>query len=758
MAIHLDIQLVQTGVLFFGAIFLMGFAVDVWLKSKHVVLYPAYGLLIFSALGSLITYLLGHYSTLGLTLLFLGILGLGVVGVFRHGVPVHLAQFRNGGTLISFAGGVAFLAFAFIQASKYGLPGGVDSSIHSGIINGILIQLHSVAGTYPLGMHTVVLFFERFLHASQAHVFLALYSSLHLLCLVGIGYIAKQLFHERLASLVAIVAAIIDVSMYNNFLNGSGTHLFGIFLIIALVSVVIVVQHLPRLIKVASLVVVFTAIWYLHYPTLFFALPVVWAWHLARSERPTWQVLGAFGLSFVVSLPMQLRFLSDSIYLHSIIPGLAVIATTGIFLHFAPRGFFEIFKRRWFILLVALLAIVLFYSNLSNFLYLPTWYGQLSIYLAFLGIGVALVAPSPSRVFGLFTFAVMTGTYALFNHNFAPGQSKVMVELIYYYGFAFSLVLLGASGLQGLHSWFRHSKVRHIFVTLLVLYSLLLLYSRAFDQAFVRTIFKADQPISRYGTSKGFSILYTKNDLVLAEWVKKNVLNDGVIYNPGGLYNQWASLTEHRIVLVNYNSSTIGDASAVIASAAELFQGAPNPKLSDFISANVKYILLPEGFQTSVYHAQVSLLKRIGNARLYEVLDEQVSGEWIRLSLNPKLTSGELKTVGKATIVCRYCGDNFYFTDKETLQAIALKPGESVTLELASQPISRTFDLYVDSSGKRVALRWAGGLWLDAKEEKVGTDLNVPSNTRVKFQIRNSETEEIHINALALQKRVKLTL
>lgn len=751
MTIAFDGQLAWTCVQMLGLFFVLGFAVDVWLRSKLVIIYPAYGLIALSVLSGLFSYIVGYYSTIILSAICAVIIVIGVIGIFLKGIPISKHDYSWRNVLPVTFSIFAYLTFAVIQASKYGIPGGVDSSIHSGIINGILIQAHSVGGTYPLGMHIVVLFCERVFHATQANVFLALYISLQLYCIVGIAYITKAIFSNWLASVFGIIAVLIDVSIFNNYLNGSGTHLFGLFLIIFLVVVMLLTQRLQRCIQVACLTAIFSAIWFIHYPTLFFALPIIWAWFLSKSQRPNWKVLGAFGISLLVSLPIQLKFVHDTAFLHSIIPGLVIIAAIGAILHFIPQIFFEVFKRRWLLSLIALLSLCIFYSNLSTFLFLPTWYGQLGIYIAFLGIGAAIISPRSASTFGLISFAIITITYAVFNHKFAPGQSKVMVELVYYYGFTFSLVLLGTSGLNAIIKLFRRARTQYVLISAIVVYVLLLTFSRTFDQTFVPTSFQKDQPISRYGSSKGFSILYTKNDIALAEWVKIHVPNDGVIYNPGGLYNQWASLTEHQVVLSNYNTATIGNAPMLINEFNNLLQGVPNAQLHAITSSRVSYILLPEKFSVGIFHSQVQLLKQIGNARFYKILRQPNEVLWEPLPLTPHSSTSNLRVVGKVKIECRYCGDAFYFTDKSTLRKLIFNSGTEVTFELAQQKRQITYDLYADHGGSKLAFRTSVGEWVQTQDDILARKIVVPANTRLRFQLKNPDTEQVQVNALALQ-------
>jgi hypothetical protein len=326
-----------------------------------------------------------------------------------------------------------------------------------------------------------------------------------------------------------------------------------------------------------------------------------------------------------------------------------------------------------------------------------------------------------------------------------------MVELVYYYGFTFSFVLLGTSGLNAIAKLLRRARTQYVFISAIVVYVLLLVYSRAFDQTFVPTSFQKDQPISRYGSSKGFSILYTKNDVALAEWVKIHVPNDGIIYNPGGLYNQWASLTEHQVVLSNYNTATIGDAPTLINEFNSLLQGVPNAQLQAITSSRVAYILLPEKYSVGIFHSQVQLLKQIGSARFYKILREPNAILWEPLPLTPDYFASNLRVVGKVKIECRYCGDAFYFTDKSTLRSIILNSGSEATFALAQQNRQITYDLYTDHGGSKIAFRTGAGEWVQTTDDILARKIVVPANTRLQFQLKNLGTEQVHINALALQ-------
>lgn len=730
---------------------IVGWSVDIWIKTKLVFLYPLYGLAAFGSVVIPITYLVGKFNLGVMVASCLVLVGLGVFGAIRYGVPHRLRILWQPRSLFLAFVVLILVVLGLIQASKYAIPGGIDSAVHSSIIQGILVQQQGLAGAYPLGMHLTVLFFERLLHIQQEIVFLSFYLLLYISSIAGIAVIADRMLKRSMAGYIAVAIGCIDVSTFNNFLNGSGSHLVGVGVSVLLLLAAVVLEKKPWWYRYIGLSAAFTAIWYFHYPSLFFALMTLWGWRIVARRQPSWLYVAALGTSFVINLPMQLRLFHDASYHSSIIPGLLGVSLVEIILVFAANRLVPIIRHRISLTVLAIVSGWLFYHYSAIFLFLPTWYGVVIITLGVVGLLAAVVRRNAFDIMSLVSFTGLTALYSILNLPQIPGLSKVMIELCYYYGFTVSLILLAIAGTSFIVERVSGRIFRSTLLSISAIYIILVVGSRAFDQPLVGTILRDDRPISRYESSGGFGVFYTKNDAALAAWVKDHIPNDGIVANPGGLYNSWAQLTEHEVLFATYNVPIVGNAPDMYTSLTRLLEGESGVNLQTLLDHRVKYILLPENFSISIYHPRVILRKMIGQARFYEILPAPTYGSWLPIRLGATTTESGLTISTTGHYECRYCGNVFYFSDQSILKELILEPENQVTIEVPVQLHARRIDFFVDRLPSDIDIRVNGGVWKKVSVENVTSSLEFPAGKKFILELRNSSHEGIHIHALALR-------
>ncbi len=352
------LSLIET-IVFFSA---LGWATDAWIRIRLVLIYPIIGLVAFGSIIVPLTYLIGRYDLRIVMAVSLAVILTGVFATFRNRKVERRPVVIHRSTIVLTIGIVLFLFLSVIQASKYAIPGGIDSAVHSNIIQGSLVQTNFLQGMYPLGMHITIVTIERLFNVSQEVAFLSLYIFLYLTAIAGIAVIAGKVFKSTMASYVALFVATIDVSTYNNLLNGSGTHLIGSAFITYLILGTVLLQKKSFILRIIVQSALLTIIWYFHYPTIFFALPALCSWRVVYGHEKQSSHLYAIGISLIASLPLQARLLPDPSYVQSIVPGLIAIAVVEATLFFFSAFISRLVRYRWIILFLMTVSAWMYYS------------------------------------------------------------------------------------------------------------------------------------------------------------------------------------------------------------------------------------------------------------------------------------------------------------------------------------------------------------------------------------------------------------
>jgi hypothetical protein len=306
-------------------------------------------------------------------------------------------------------------------------------------------------------------------------------------------------------------------------------------------------------------------------------------------------------------------------------------------------------------------------------------------------------------------------------------------------------MLLAIAGIHDILRVFTHRTARSIYIAAATVYVLLVITSRTFDASFVDSLIPGDRPISRYESSNGFGVFYTANDGRLAQWVKNNIPKDGIIANPGGLYNTWASLAEHERLYAAYNVVTIVDSEPVIINLTKLLRNESQLDLDALTRRRVKYVLLPEQFSVSLYNPRLVLVKSFGQARFYEILST-TKETWTTIPIGVSPTAEKITVATTGAYVCRYCGNTFYFTQQDILSEARLGPKDELSLILPTSLSAKEYELFVDRGGDEIQVR-INGLAATTKTDESVARVRPGDN----ITLINHTKKNLHLRALGLR-------
>ena len=303
----IDWQLVQAFLLLAGIFFIIGTPIKLKFSNVPFFFLPVVGFIAFGGLIVPAMYLAGGwhpwilYSSFAL-LITLGLISFGILGfrAIRKRTISVVSTFAV--VLIAL-----FMSGLIIQASKYSVPGGIDPAFHAAFINNI-VQSNTFNTSYPLGMHVLALFMVDTTSFSLPTVLLALSLFIIFSIFVLVYFVAKTLTKSSIGGLFGACLAVVDVSIYNNYLNGSITHLLAILLVLSGIALVLCMPLANRGLIFIALIVLYTATFYFHFITLFALVPAIWFLRIHRENGPHWTFPAAFLVSLIVAIPVLSKF------------------------------------------------------------------------------------------------------------------------------------------------------------------------------------------------------------------------------------------------------------------------------------------------------------------------------------------------------------------------------------------------------------------------------------------------------------------
>lgn len=677
----------------FGLGTLLGLVFIHPLRTVSPLLVPLAGFIVFGGVIAPILYILGKFDLPTIIVL------VSVLGVF--GLARLIYSIRKIHPRISFAPTqwlgvfllIIFTILLLALSQKNSVPGGIDPAIHSIIVNNIN-NTKTFSNSYPQGLHILILSLEEFFNFSQPQVFISLNNFFYLNFLILVYVAIKLVSKSSLFALIGVFTGLLDVSFFNNMLNGTTSHLIAVNLIGFSFIVIPLLSKLKRPWDYVFLIIFYTAVLYYHFVTLYFFLPFLWFWRALSREKARPIFLLSFIASLIISIPLQFRLIVDPGYLEPAITAVILTLVVELALLRWQARIGEFLANRWLLYLAVPIGTVLLLVSMKVFDIQPQWYGWPIMILSFLGLAIIAAKNLRDWIPYVYYFTAMALLNTLFFWPFIDKHASLMKELLFYYGLTSVLVILASAATYFLLVLLKQSKLKLVATTMMLVVLFLIVFSRTIDAVLIDDQYL----ISRYNSSRGFGIFYTRNDVLLAEWVKNNVRDDSMIINPGGLYNVWASMTMHPISYFAYGMVSRGEEShEKIVDL--LFNRDPN-KPTYLLDRKIRYVLVPEGFLITLYHPYLQLRKQIGGAKFYSLTDQPIrSTNLAELSLTSLTDDPVFDVSGEYKLHCLYCENRLYYQFRELAQSLIIAPGKSIKLTIKKTSLQRPVNLIINTSG-----------------------------------------------------------
>lgn len=656
-------------------------------------LAPLVGIVFFISFCVVPQYWIGHYS---LTATFAG-LGIAVCISFGLVVWKNGGLFRRIITFISRHGFLLFilallLAGLIYEGSEFAVPGGIDSAIHANLIN--LISLKStLAVSYPLGVHLFVLMITSVFHVSTATALMSmsavLYTSIFS-CLYCVFYL---LTGNRGLALLGMFAGMVDASAYNNYLNGSFTHVLGIALILSVVPLI----YLARQIKAPWVRCVwwmffFVTVYYIHFVTMLFILPALWLLRWLQRDR-SWVYSIALFASMILGIPLFRNLMTVSSFSQLAVPAAVLMVVADVLVTVGYRLGHYLMVSTWGSRIAAALAVLGFFFTYKVFDVATEWYGPIIVALSFLGIVLILVKRDQRGYVLIYYSLCIVAIISLTLVPFISQKIALIKELVFYYGYSAPLMVLAGYSVIQIVSLVYNTRMRLVAEALILTLLLFIVVSRATNQVY----FSPTATISRYAANEGFGVFYTRNDVRLAEWAKANLPQSIIVANPGGLYNSWAVLTGRQPMYYAYDQLSISGGQDLNDELQLLLGNTSDARPDELLDSGVGYVLLPENFSTTLFNPQISLLHSEGRSRLYQLNRDNVSDLRTYNLLNSKERPRNVSLEGQFTIQCPFCDNRLYYQFKETIKQLMLPSQGTVTIRVDDVSRGEVISLLTDS-------------------------------------------------------------
>lgn len=744
---NIDWNIIQVFILIAGIFFVLGAPLKWKVTQIPLFCLPALGMIIFGGLIAPIMYFTGgwnHYALYGSVAI---LLGLGLASLFSIIKAIRSAK----PTLFSavmFALLILIVAGFIIQSSKYSVPGGIDPAIHSTYISNI-VQNDNFNNSYPLGMHIFILFIENISSHSTPTILLALQIFFIVNIFIIAYYAIKTISDSKIAGMIGIMAVIFDVSIYNNYLNGSITHLLAVLLILVGILLTVMLPKNNKYLHFLVITVFYISIFYFHFITLFMLIPVLWFLRIYRANNQHWLLVLALPISLLAAAPLLKNFLS--------IPGFQIqfIAACFIFLLIEAVILFfsgrikKILFNTWTQLIFSIIGLFAFENTLKAFDVIPEWYELFILSLAIMGIALIIIKKLRDWYPIMVYFSVFSILYYLIDFASAHIESPIFKELIFYYGFTVPLILLGAAGIYYGLQIISARMIKTTVVAVLFVVAILISGSRFFDEVFLSDA----QAISRYGRSDGFGMFYTRDDVKVAVWAKEHLPKDAGVINPGGLYNTWANLTERKIMYVRgeINSPESEKTHQAVVNLLNN-QDAGCPK--QLIKQKFQYLLLPSQYAVHFRNSCVNLIYESGNARLYELSDQPFTAiESQAINFSDLTQNKGIFLSGDFKQVCNYCGNGFYHRFEDVGRFIRVPAGNFFYINISSIDYDRNINILIDGENSSFDVKIIGR---DDEEPQFSGKYILKNylqqkNKDINLQIKNIENHSADIYTIALE-------
>ncbi|MFA6473940.1 MAG: hypothetical protein WCV85_03610 [Patescibacteria group bacterium] len=655
---------------------------------------PAIGLIVFGGVVTPILYFFGNFQLVILLRVTMLLSGFGVVLLF----PVFKKSFPfRKPTVYAFIGVLLFVIFAFglfVQASKYSVPGGIDPAVHVAYISHIKL-VGDFQITYPLGMHLLTILVEEISSLFTPAILLGLQIFFLLNISLLVYYIIKRISGYTLAGIFGTLAVIIDASLFNNHLNGSLSHLFGVFLVTFGVAFTITVKEKSKVFNFFAQLIFYISILYFHFISLFILLPVLWLLRIFYARRPHWSLIFVFPLSVLIAVPVLVRMSGVPGFTFQIIVACLACVVVETVIHFLTEKLKVLLSNIWTLSFISIIALLTF-----HYLYIRTgvmqpWYGPFILLFSVLGIIFVLL----KRMRGWYPFILYSSGLAIFDYvlTLLPTNVDIGVfrQMIFYYGYTTSFILLGAVFLFSLLQLIPRRAMKVSFIAVMLIASVYVASSRFFDKVFVTPTWA----VSRYGKSDGFGLFYTLDDVRVANWARQNLPKDVGIANPGGLYNAWATVSERKTLYLAFSVMNSADPKNTHQEVVNLLTNNTLSCPQYLQKENFQYLFIPAQYELWPYNPCLSLVHQSGKARLYKISSGPVVSNTIQtVNLSDPSKSNTISITGDYSVVCPYCNSRLYYQFQEIGRALRVPSKGTVVITIASPKQDRRINLLVQGT------------------------------------------------------------
>ncbi len=685
-----NVHILETVFLITGVLFFVGAPLKIRFPQIPYFCLPTIGLVIYGGFVVPLLYLTGGwhplilYATVAL-LLLLGLVSLTYL-LFKSRPRQKVNLFSLLVTLLFLLITIGFVS----QASQYSLPGGIDPAFHAAFMNNI-VQSNNFDTSYPLGMHTLMLSIVNATPFSTPSVFLAFSIFLIFNIFTLTFLILKKLSSNILSPIIGVCLVILDVSIFNNYLNGSITHLVAILIILSGIALTLFLPSNSRYLTFACLTAFYVFIFYFHFITLFVLAPVLWLLRIQRNQSTQWEILAAFLASIIIAIPVLKNFINVTDFQTQFLAASILFALVEVGIIFFRVSIRRVIYNPWVQFVAASAGLLFFYNTFGVFDKIPDWYGPFTILWVAVGV-LTITIFKQQQWYPIVTyFTVLSSFYYLIGLASDRVNLDLFKQMLFYFGFTVPLVLLGAAGISLSLQKLQNKIAQTFAVAILFVFVALIFFSRISDRILVSDA----HIVSRYGKNDGFNLFYTQDDVKVAEWVKGNTQKGAGIVNPGGLYNAWASISQRRTMYARTEAGTL-EPEATHQVVADLLNNHSLSCPHKLLAHGYDYLLMPSQYVVRFWNPCLTLVHASGEARLYKIHEQPLNSTQSYGVNFSNLTSQNAITIsGNFQVHCKYCDNKFYYQFKEIGKVVRVPVHGKIQVEIAAPSQDRFINLII---------------------------------------------------------------
>ena len=643
--------------------FVLGFALNKIFKSNIVNAIPL-GLLIYSGIVVPTARIVNYCSLLFVTFIIVYCVIVTVCLLKSGCIQLHSQERtplnRYEILMIIMLCSIVF-ASTLLILTRLPVPPGSDVIGHSHYAMNIFLT-NKFLGAYPQAIHLLFSYTMHMLSLPIHEVMQGFNVAIYVTFLLSVFCMTYEIFKSNKIAVLTLFLAIIDVNFYFNMLNGCSTHLVGIVLVIA--SMTLMLNRLKNYKKFsffAVTVLIFTSIMYAHSIALIAALigmsSIRFIHALQHNDSLksinyvsayfTSAILGLFQYSFIFSSNSAEL---GTYYFNTYLYPLTVLSLSVLVLE---------------IVLISLVRFVLFFGKkvdlkqsymflsvgiATSAIYLYVWIvlslsGRYSLMMSFLALlgsfAVGIFPKCRKYISASFWMSFMSAFYIVITpiswaFPIVEGAGLVTESLMQSW-FTPPLILLATIPLAFIYhqssmyklliSLRTYFKTVHLNLAKVIVFcSVLFLAFYSMSDVALRTLDKREGWVLKVDPHATCALKpntwSTFNDVNLAMWARENLKDNGIILNLGGYYGSWSVISEHRVVfarcspppfVINYKFQDV--LSIWRDMQIGIYQTTPS-----FRDMEIEYVSTSEKQPLILSSPYLRLIHKVGWSRMYKIL------------------------------------------------------------------------------------------------------------------------------------------